>query len=81
MLLDSENQFRDSIAAINLAAEQQQFLEESFNAATDFINSEDYTNAIKSLNKVLSIDTTYVDAYFNRAVCQQKLNNYNLSIA
>ena len=25
LLLNSENQFRDSIAAINLAAEQQQF--------------------------------------------------------
>ena len=26
MLINSENQFRDSIAAINLAAEKQQFL-------------------------------------------------------
>ena len=59
LLTNSENQFRDSIAAINLEAEQQQFLEESFNAATDFMNSEDYTNAIKSLNQVLSIDSNY----------------------
>ena len=79
--VNSENQFRDSIAAINLAAEQQQLLEESFNAATDFMKSEDYSNAIKSLNQVLRIDTNYIDAYFNRAVCQQKLNNYKLSIA
>ena len=81
LLIDSENQFRDSIAAINLAAEQQQFLEENFNAATDFMNNEDYINAIKSLNQVLIIDSNYTDAYFNRAVCQQKLNNYELSIA
>ena len=29
----------------------------------------------------MSIDSNYTDAYFNRAVCQQKLNNYELSIA
>ena len=81
ILINSENQFLDSIAAINLAAEQQQSLEENFNAATDFMNNEDYTNAIKSLNQVLGIDSNYTDAYFNRAVCQQKLNNYELSIA
>ena len=28
---------------------------------------------------MLSIDNNYIDAYFNRAVCQQKLNNYKLS--
>ena len=44
LLLNSENQFRDSIAAINLADEQQQFLEENFNAATEFMNNEDYIN-------------------------------------
>ena len=47
LIINSENQFRDSIAAINLAAEEQQLLEESFNSATEFMNSEDYTSAIK----------------------------------
>ena len=80
ILINSENQFRDSIAAINLAVEQQQLLEENFNAATDFMISEDYTNAIKSLNQVLSIDSTYVDAFYNRAICNRKLNNFTQTI-
>ena len=78
MLINSENQFRDSIAAINLAVEQQQLLEENFNAATDFMISEDYINAIKSLNQVLSIDSTYVDAFYNRAICNRELNNFQI---
>ena len=80
-LTNEEIQFRDSIAQINIAAEKQQLLQESFNSGAIFIKENNYSEAILDFSQVINEDSSYVEAYFNRAICYKELANYELAIS
>ena len=53
-LTNEEIQFRDSIAQINIAAEKQQLLQESFNSGANFIKENNYSEAILDFSQVIN---------------------------
>ena len=72
-LTNEEIQFRDSIAKINLATEKQQFLQKSFNSGANFMKENNYSEAILDFSQVINEDSSYVEAYFNRAIYFERL--------
>ena len=50
-----------------------------FGRAIDFMLVQDFTEAIQDYNRVISIDPSFVMAYFNRAIVRYKQLEYNMS--
>ena len=75
-----ELNFRDSIAALNLANEKIQLLQESYNEANSFFSSGNFTEAIKRYTNVIYMDSSYVDAYFYRGLAYKEKHQYQLAI-
>lgn len=50
-----------------------------FNKGNNLILNEKYEKASKQFIKCIEIDSIYIDAYYNLAICFQKLGNKNLA--
>jgi tetratricopeptide (TPR) repeat protein len=52
-----------------------------FDNGIDKHNSQDYYGAIKEYTKVIELDNGFVEAYYNRGVCEQVLKNLNSAMS
>ncbi|MEW5821484.1 MAG: tetratricopeptide repeat protein, partial [Cyanobacteriota bacterium] len=46
-----------------------------------YLENNDYDNAVKYLNKAISINSDYAKAYFNLGLAYSKLNNFGMAIS
>ena len=45
------------------------------------MKENNYSEAILDFSQVINEDSSYVEAYFNRAICYKELTNYELAIS
>ena len=80
-LTQEELHFRDSIAALNVANEQTQLLQETYNQATTHFSAKEFSQAVQHYTQVIMMDSLYMEAYFNRGLAHKEQQKYSLAIA
>ena len=66
-----ESQFSDSIALINEKNECLKDSRDAYNAGLLLLEDENYSDAVYYFTNAITIDSTFSDAYLNRAKCYE----------
>ena len=76
-----EIQFRDSVANINSNNALIQEMQELYNLGIESFTSSKFNKAITFFKSVISLDSTNVDAYFNKGLSHMELKDKQLAIS
>ena len=79
-LTSDEQQFKDSIEALNLDFETISKAKESYNRGIEFFKQSDYQDCINEFDQSVQLFPGFLNAYFNRGVAYLMLEKYRKAI-
>ena len=71
VILNKELHFQDSIAKLNTVNRNLKKSRDAFNDGISFFESNLYKKAVKAYTEAISLDSLFIDAYYNRAKAYQ----------
>ena len=81
ILNSQETKFSDSIANYNLLQKNLKLSRDAYNKGIESFELNNFTEAIHSFSKAISMDSSFLAAYFNRGICYSQISDYDNAIA
>ena len=76
-LTEKEKTYRDSIANLNAANENNAASQDMYNTGIELFKSKKYNSAILKFKKAIELNPQFKDAYYNKCVAENEIQKYS----